>query len=341
MSTMRDIDRDSLYILPLCIVPLETPALRRARLIKNARLESVVELFDNVHTGSGQMDIEELPTQFRWPDIPVNPDLLVLRKLALLSSFDVYSLRVLLREQGIPVNDHSALRLSQKKSEELTEYMTTFTRPLIMKIYGDDDISIQSYQDIIALFRQPDVKKALEKLRIIARRLEIEVEEVPKFLEDFGDIFLSLSYYRQCLDYIQPIVDGFLEWLNDLCESRVVRNDSGLMAICRTIHAILSGLMISLAGRFDNFDRSTADMWDNISAARFRKVENMIKGYHTTIGAVLCSLTIKMETWSRTFPHKKAGGPARRAEFIMSEMRPGIGKIQEIEDEAPVMSEYA
>ena len=30
--------------------------------------------------------------------------------------------------------------------------MTNFTRPLIMKIYGNDDVSIQSYDDIIGLF---------------------------------------------------------------------------------------------------------------------------------------------------------------------------------------------
>ena len=184
-------------------------------------------------------------------------------------------------------------------------------------------------------------KKLLRNLGLSRGGLKLKSRKYRKFLEDFGDIFLSLSYYRQCLDYIQPIVDNFLEWLDELCQSRLVKNDSSLMAICRTIHAILSGLMISLTGRFNNFDRSTADMWENISAVRFRKVESMIKGYHTTIGAVLCSLTIKMETWSRTFPHKKAGGPARRAEFIMSEMRPGIGRIQEIEDEAPMMSEYA
>ncbi len=340
IAEMRDIDRDSLYILPLSIVPVKTPTLKRARLIKNARLESVAELFKGADIGSGQLDIDDLPAEFRWPDIPIHPDLVLLRRLALLPSFDVYSLRILLREHGIPINDQSALKLSKRKSEELAEYMTNFTRPLIMKIYGDDDVSIQSYDDIIGLFRQPDVKKAMEKLKIMARRLEIRVEEVPKFLEDYGDIFLSLSYYRQCLDHIQPLLADFLEWLDDLCQNRQMRNERNLMATCRTIHAILSGLVFSMNRRFEKFDESTADMWNQISAARFRQVEQMIKGYHTTVGGVLCSLTIKLETWSRTFAHKKAGGPGKRAEFIMSEIRPGIGKIQEIEDSAPMMARY-
>jgi len=341
IAEMRDIDRDSLYILPLSIVPVKTPTLKRARLTKNARLQSVTELFEGAGIGSGQMDIDDLPAEFRWPDIPIHPDLVLLRKLALLPSFDVYSLRLLLREQNIPINDHSALRLSKHKSDELAEYMTNFTRPLIKKIYGDDDVSIQSYDDIIGLFRQPDAKKAMEKLKILARRLEIRVDEVPKFLEDYGDIFLSLSYYRQCLDDIQPLLADLLEWLDDLCQNRQIQKDRNLIATCRTIQAILSGLVYSMNRRFEKFGESTAGMWDQISAARFRQVEQMIKGYHTTVGGVLCSLTIKLETWAKAFPHKKAGGPGSRAEFIMSDMRPGIGRIQEIEDSAPMMDRYA
>ena len=341
LDTIRDVDRDALFILPLCIIPLKTPALKRARLIKNVRLESVVELFDDADTGSGQIDIEALPNEFRWPDIPIHPDLEVLRKLALLPSFDVYTLRILLREQGIPINNHDALKLSKRKSEELTEYMTAFTRPLIMKIYGDDDVSIKGFEDIIALFREPDKKRALEKLKIMAHRLEIKVQDIPKFLEDYGDIFLSLAYYRQCLDHIEPIVGVFMEWTEDLCRNRQVQQDAKLMETCRTIQAMLNGLMFSLNSRFDNFDTSTKDMWKNVSAARFRQVERTIKGYHTTIGGVLCSLTVKLETWAKFFPHKKSGGPAKRSEFIMSEMRRGIDKIQKIEDAAPRLANIA
>ncbi len=42
---ISDSDRDSLHTVHLSIIPLQTPALQRARLIKNNRLESVVELF--------------------------------------------------------------------------------------------------------------------------------------------------------------------------------------------------------------------------------------------------------------------------------------------------------
>ncbi|MBK8174001.1 MAG: hypothetical protein IPK66_01470 [Rhodospirillales bacterium] len=338
-SNIRDIDRDSLYILPLAIIPLQTPALTRARLIKNVRLDSVIELFEDAKCGSGQIGIEDLPHQFGWRDVGMHPDLLIMRKLAQLPSFDVYSLRILLRQHNIPVNDFSALRLSDTKNKELTSYMVAFTRPLIANIYGDADVSIRGFEDIIALFRDPNISKALEKLRMMAAKLEVKLEDIPTFLEDYGDIFLSLSYYRSCLDHIEPLVTGFLEWLDELRKSWPVQRDQNINASCRMIEETMNATMLAITGRFESFDRSTKDLWDHVSADRFRKVETMIKSYHTTIGGVLCALTVKMEAWARTFSHKKAGGPAKRAEFIMTSMRQGMEKIQNIEDSAPALTQ--
>ncbi len=190
---IRDVDRDSLHILALSIVPIETPPLKRARLIKNVRLQSIIEFFGDESTGSGQVDIEDLGGEFGWPEIPPHPDLILLRKLADLPSYDVFSLRILLRHHGIAVNGVEALKLSPTKQAELNEYMTSFSRPLIKEIYGGEDVSIQTFEDVIRLFRDPDLKRAREKLKIMSEKLEIGLEDVPKFLEDYGDIFLSLS----------------------------------------------------------------------------------------------------------------------------------------------------
>ncbi len=336
--SLADIDRDSLHILPLSIIPLQTKGLRRARMIKNVRLRSVVELFRDEQAGSGQLDIEDLGAEFGWPPEEIHPDLVVLRKLAGLPSYDVYSLRVLLRDHGIKVNDHDALRLSPTKNRELTQYMTQFTRPLILQIYGSGDIAIKDFGDVIALFRDPDVSRAREKLRIMAQKLEIRVEEVPKFLEDYGDIFLSLAYYRQCLDQIEGTISEFLESLGDLRKNFQLRTDTNLMRTCDMIEATINGLMAAITGRFENFDRSTKDMWNEITAARFRKVEALITTYHTTIGGVLCALSVKMNAWNTLFPSRSVGGPIRRSEFIMGEMKQGIENIKQVEDSAPMLS---
>jgi hypothetical protein len=342
LGEIRDIDRDSLHILPLSIIPLQTPGLTGARMIKNVRLESVVELFGDPNTGSGQIDIEDLPRAFGWSEARIHPDLIVLRKLALMPSFDMYSLRILLREHGIRINDYSALRLSKRKNAELMAYMTRFTRPLIMHVYGaSGDRSINSFEDLVALFRDPDVKKALGKLKIMAARLEIRVDQVPKFLEDYGDIFLSLSYYRHALDSTESTVASFGEVIGELREHWQLRKDRNLMKTFAMMREVLETVMGTLKGRFTRFDRSTADLWSNISAERFRKVQDLITSYHTTIGGVLCALTVKMDAWNRMFPSKEAGGPMKRADFIFTEMRPGFDKILRIEQAAPPPADFA
>lgn len=339
LKPLEDGDMDSLFILPLKIIPLETPALKTAKLIKNVRLRSVVELFSNIDgTGSGQVEIETLPKLFGWPEDKIHPDFLVVRKLGLLHSYDIYSLRISLRQQGISVSNAAALRLSDEKSAELTNYMTMFTRPLIHEIYGDENLNIQSFDDVIALFRDPDIQKAKQNLQRMADKLQINLSEVPRFIEDYGDIFLSLSYYRQCLDKLEPIISDFLGSMYDIRNNWQLKQDANLLRTCEMIESTMNGLMANITGRFENFDRSTKDMWSNISAERFRKVKDLIESYHTTIGGILCALTVKMNAWARVFPKKLSGGPVKRGEFIMSEMKQGIENIKKVEDDAPMLA---
>ena len=63
-------DRDTLHTLSLSIMPLKQNALKRARMIKNARLDSVIELFRDREIGSGQIEIEKLPIQFGLNGMP-------------------------------------------------------------------------------------------------------------------------------------------------------------------------------------------------------------------------------------------------------------------------------
>ncbi len=333
-----DDDRDSLSVLPLNMIPLETKSLRTARMIKNVRLESVIELFKNDEgTGSGQYYIQDLGPVFNWPQDGDVPDRGILMKLALLHSYDVFSLRISLREYGIEVNEIDSLKLSAEKNATLTGYMGKFTRPLISQIYGSD-VEFQDFSDILALFKNPDKTKALTSLQQMADKLEIEVMQVPAFLEDYGDIFLSLSYYRQCLDSMGPIMENFLESLTDIRKNWQLKNDRNTMNTCDMVEDTMNNLTAEITGRFENFDRSTNEMWDNLSAEKFRRVEELIKNYHTTIGGVLCALWVKMDAFQRLFPKPDSGGPVKRAEFIMSEMKQGLDRIQKIEGSAPMLA---
>jgi hypothetical protein len=324
-------DRDSLYVLPLAALNLDTKPLRTARLIKNSRILSVVELFREEGIGSGQLEIDHLYAQFGWSQRDKPPDLLLLRKLAELNSYDVYSLRMSLREQGISVQNMAALELSGQKKEELTKYMKAFTEPLIAKIYGGETIKLDNMDDVVGLFSDPDMGKVRKRLQAMAAELQIEVHEVPQFLEDFGDVFLSLSYYRSCMEQIEPMVDEFSRSIEEMKQSYQFKNNLSLMETCKLVDSTINNLLAAIGGRLETFERNTQDMWDDLSASRFREVKGMIQSYHTVIGGSLCALTVKMDAWAYQFPTREAGGPQKRAEFIMSEMKEGIDKIREIQ----------
>ena len=323
-------DLDTLHILPLAIMPFENRSLAHARLIKNARLQSMIEMFQDDKSGSGQMTVADAARHLRDHANASPQDINMLRKLASLPSYDVYSLRVALREQKIPVNDVNALKLSKEKSHDLAGYMKDFTFPLIREIYGTGDVDIQDFDDLLKLFRAPDIQMAREKLDMMAKRLDIDLMELPRFLEDYGDIFLSLAYYKQCLDEIAPITEDFLYSLHKIRTNWELKSDLNLMKTCEMLEKTFTGLSAYLKRLFEEFDASTKDFWDDVSAARFRQVEALIASYHTTIGAVLCALSAKMLAWHRLFPRDSVGGPVKRSEFIMLEMRQGIEEVRKI-----------
>jgi len=298
-------------------------------------LNSVIELFRDDHSGSGQLQIPDLPNEFGWENPGTHPDMIMLRKIGQMPSYDVFSLRVTLRNLNIKVNDYDDLKLSEEMNKELATYMTGFTRPLVKQIYGKDDVEINTFEDVVKMFRDPDVKKALEQLNMMADKLGIKVEELPRFLEDYGDIFMSLSYYRRCMDSVSPIVGEFLHALLDLRKNYTLKNDVSLQKTIDMLENKVFVLDQQIRARFESFDRETQDMWDDLSVEKFRSLQKVIKSYHTILGGVLCALSVKLDAWHYLFPHKSAGGPQRRSEFIMTEMRQGMDKIKQLDTKAP------
>ena len=181
-------DMDAVHILPLSIIPLQTPSLRRARLIKNVRLESVIELYHDVGGASGQIESSELATMFGWPKGGKHPDERVISALCDLHSFDVYSLRIQLRKLSIRVEQSNLLKLSDRKTGELMQYMNVFTQPLLKQICNTAESSVETMDQLIQKYTCPDKHEALEILKLMASKLHIDLQDVPNFLEEYADI---------------------------------------------------------------------------------------------------------------------------------------------------------
>jgi hypothetical protein len=334
----EDADRDALHILPISILPVQNAALRRARMVKNPLLDTMVEFFNLAGSGSGQTTVPGAAKMVGLDGNPQHPDLVMLRNVSLLPSFDVYSLRILLRANGIAIADKSALKLSESKVASLSAYMSSFTRPLVAEIFGEDS-SVGGFTDLVGMMRNCPAEQVRDRLARMAEKLGIGVGAIPNFLEDYADIFMSLSYYRQCLDQILPPIQSFLECTHDIRSNHQLRQDVHMIKTLDFVEQTINALTANVTGRLESFERSTNDMWHDLTAERFRKIEALIKSYHVSIGGVLCALSVKMNAWRRLFPTPNASGPMRRAEFIMSDMRQGIDRIRAFKDTAPMLAE--
>ena len=337
-----DDERDSLHILPLSMIPLTTPGLARARLVKNSRLDGVVEVFQIEDSGRALLQPDQLESYFNWPSDVEHDDGPTIQRLAQLNSYDVYSLRIELRRLGIDVRDVGALKLSDGKVDELSTYMREFSGPLLRRIYGESQTEVADFDGLVEMFQRPNQEEALENLRKMAESLNIEILEVPQFLEDYADIFLSLAYFRDYLDKTAPLIGQFNMELKGLLNTHQLKNDHRFRKTCQYLETTFNDILTTLTGRIESFSANSKDMWRDITPESFRRVRDFIANNHTTIGGVLCGLSVKMQAWDERFGGMAEGANAMsRADFVTGDIRQGIERIAAIEASAPPIKDVA
>lgn len=329
-------DNDSLYRMPMAIAPVETHELRRGRMIKNSMLDPAIELYRSADGVSGQMLIGEIDNEkghhmFGWPENENHPDLEILRGLAQLTSYDVYSLRIQFRELGIEPSSVECLTLSREKQDSLRIYMQIFTLPLLDLVYGDSDQAAGRIENIVDLFRDPNTELARENLMRLAASLQVDVTEIPKFLDDFADIYLSLAYYQEYVDDLTPKLISMIDDLQKLSTNWQLRQDPHFMTTLTRVEGELNDLLASVTSRFEAFRQHSDRMWDNITAEKFRQIRDHVISSQKTVGGVLCGLGIKLNAWQERFPKSDIGGPIARSEMLFSEILPGLDKLGELE----------
>ena len=329
-----DDDKDALHILPLAIIPLKTPGIRRVRLIKNARFETVLELFKDSRSGSGQIDIANLGDFFDSAAPSFAEDRVIIEALAEAPSFDVYSLRLMLRSHNIKIDESAHLRLSPLMQERLTEYMRVFTRPLVQKVFGDDTRDISSATQIIDMFRSVDREEALRRIKAISDALGLSVDQIPGFLEDYGDIFLSLSYFKRYLDQIRPDFEAMKVWMREGITDSHLRHNRDAVRACEVVSANVDAAIRFVVQRFQALDGTSREFWKDLSRERYGVLRQVIQSHHLVVGGILCGLSVKIEQWHADFPNA-AGSPNKRADWLLAEMVPGLDRISALEKQAP------
>lgn len=317
-----------MHILPLQRIPLETASLRRARLVKTVRLECMVELFNEQGVGTGRVKPTELKDVFDFSgDRARDPEIII--KLAGLRSYDVFSLRVSLRQLDVALDGLEGFQPSERMAAELGEYMNDFTRPLVAFVCGEVSPEAVDLIDMQRVIADPNSTTAIKNLRRLASLLEIQMVQIPDFLQDYADVFMSLSFYRQCLEKITPKFADLVNTLNTIRASHDPINEHRLIKDCDAIEAKFTTLVASATDTLDKFRDRTENMWENPTGERYREMERLVLDHQEQIGEIICALTVKTDAWAREFPEKNEQSRlADKTAFITSDIKFGLDKLK-------------
>jgi hypothetical protein len=293
-------------------------------------METAVELYNDPIAGSLQIYPEDIADQIAAP----SRDQEIINQLAGLHSYDVYSLRASLKKLGIEVAETEQLDLSKDMKVALADTTVQFTRPLIEKIFGAGQASATDAQALQKIFRDPDVSRVRENLKTMQQATGIPLEDIPKFLEEYSDVFLSVAYYKFSFDNIGKDVDRFLLWIKDLQAHRDVSSTPQTAAHCKKVEDTMRFLISSIRERLMRFQVSFETFWQKINRDSFKDLRHQIDENHSSMGSILCGLSVKMNGWAKEFPDNNVGGPQKRAKFVVTDMEPGLEKLKTLEAEA-------
>lgn len=323
-------DKDAMDTLPLNSIPLTSNTLKSAKLIKNARMETTVELYNDPLAGSLQISPQAIKDY-----MAVSPlDQEIIQSLAGLQSFDVYSLRSNLKKLGVEPTDVDALELSNDMKDRLGDYSIHFIRPLIEKLFGhgnQQETGKDALQDIL---RDPDVARVRENLKIMSAKTGIPIDDIPKFIKEYSDVFLSVAYYRYSFESVVADIDRFLLWMFEAKSHRDVTSSPKTLAHCKQVETAVRFLMVSIRERLEQFQTSFEQFWQNINSNSFQQLQKQIEENHASMGSVLCGLVVKIALWKKEYPDNLKGSPTTRAKFVITELEPGILRLKDLENEA-------
>jgi hypothetical protein len=250
----------------------------------------------------------------------------VLSNLSVLPSFDCYTLRRGLRQQGINVEQESIFKLSEKRIQELFPLMRRITRPLIKHLYGDENLDVNDTRTLLELVRNPDHERVRDRLDRMATTLGVSIAKLPTYLEDFGDLYLSLSYFENHFVDLSPKVEQMILWAMDVASSSHLRNDPLSQKTFTDVERRIRYLKDNLDTRFKNLSEVTNVNWDLLDVTMFQKVQRGILAEQIYFATGIYGLAVKIYEWERVFPNA-GGSPDRVLEFVSSELRPGLDNL--------------
>ena len=184
---------DSITSLPLSAFNLENSTLRSATLRKNIALDTVIDFTNSLRQDIGLITQKELMLHFDRDDVG-DTDRKTLSSLTSLPSFDCFTLKKSLAPLKIKVLDKNIFNLSSNMKTTLFPLMSRITRPLIQYLYSDQKFGVSDTETLLKLIRDTEPLKVRDRLEIMAQNMSVSLPKLIESLEEFGELFLSVSF---------------------------------------------------------------------------------------------------------------------------------------------------
>lgn len=322
---------DSLQRLSLGALPLQGKALERSYLVKNARLEGMVELFHHDGGGRGFVTTRELPHHLDAEGCS-DADVELLDKVGALPSYDCYTLRHAFKRWGVVPRDPALLSPPRAAATAAhAYYMETYKQPLINFIYGEEGQPAHGAPDSYASNR--DIRLRVDSL---AQKLNLDVRDVPVFLDEYNDQFMSMAYFEMLLERMQEPVNQMLKSIAELKDTPAIAQRPPAVQAIGQIERVFKTLVAEIQRSFAAVKERAAKLWDNVTGPAYRSLREQVGRYQLQIGAALCAMAAKAKAWLEHFPHAESGSPDARMGFVMTDISPGLSRFRPwVQDAAP------
>ncbi len=328
---------DSIDQLPLAVVPLKSRTLRNARIFKNAKMETILELHNDPVTGSFQVSLDEEDLAETLGVADLKGDDIIVQNLSQLGSFDVFSMRAKLDYLGLSGEvDEDHLKLSTDMKSNLNNLSREFTMPLISAVFGAEENTgfDPTSADLTTLLKSQDINQTKANLTKLSSKTGLALNELPNFLENYSQVFMSVCYYRYLFSEIEEQVDRFIFWMKGVRTHRETQKIPKTHGACIQTEDQILYIISTIRESFGVFNKSFEAFWDDMSPTGFQRLQNEIEIHYNNLGAVLCGIYVKVRNWAEAFPTDDAGGPKMRAQYVVSDIMPGLHELYRMAEAA-------
>ena len=310
-------EASSLDELSLDRLPVVHPTLRKARIVKNGRLKSVIELYRDRSAGSGHYEVSDLPATLGVSS--AHPDILLLRWIALLPAFDVAGVRLLLRDVGVLADGDLPL----PHDAAIQRYIEP-----VLRAGGGEDGALLSRAELETALADPN-GVGREIMTRLMQRVGLRPDETVRFVRDAIDTYAAFGLYAHALEWQRKRIAQLLASIRSLAAETQARKDRALLTGLADIAATFPELLSSGERRVSAAEKVIATSWSKTLGAPLRAHQRQIREVQVLVGYVLAGLDAKLNAWQVAFPSETPGSVSRRANFLCHEMTQGLGDLRD------------